>query len=172
MEEKKINFEQAFSHKDEFGKLQNEFNNENPRSVAIVGCAYLDDFLNELLRAVLIEDKKLFEDFIDRLTFERRIIMCYLLGLIDKKMRDDLRIIGIIRNKFAHDKNLNSFDVEIISTYCKKLNYIKVQWTETDMPDTPRKRYQWAICYYFGCFGVIKDYCKRIDKKTLINVSK
>ena len=172
MEEKKINFKQAFSHKDEFAKLQNEFNTETPRSVAIVGCAYMDDFLNELLRTVMIEDKKLFEDFIDRLTFERRIIMCYLLGLIDRKMRDDLIIIGKIRNKFAHDKNLNSFDVEIISTYCEKLNYLKVLWTEIDMPDTPRKRYQGAIIYYFGCFRVISDFCKRIDRKTLFNVSK
>jgi len=173
MEGKKINFKKEFSPRDEFARLQNEFNNETPRSVAIVGCAYIDDLLNKLLKAVLIEDKKLFKDFIDRLTFERRIIICYLLGLIDRNMMDDLKIISKIRNKFAHDKNLNSFNVEIISTECKKLKYIlEVKWVDIDVFNTPRKKYQAAIAYYFGRFEECGNFCKRIDKKTLFNVPK
>ncbi|MFX1537353.1 MAG: hypothetical protein ACFFDI_24360 [Promethearchaeota archaeon] len=168
MKKGRIIFKEAFLDVDEFTKLQKEFNEETPRSVAVVGCAYLDDFLNKLLKAVLVEDKKLFKDFVDRLTFERRITMCYLFGLIDRKIRDDLKIIGNIRNKFAHDKNLNSFDAKIIRAECEKLNYIlEVKWGNVDTPELPRKRYEGAIAYYSGYLRVIRDTRKRINKKTL-----
>ena len=57
MKKGELIFREAFSDADEFVKIKKELIEESPRSVAIVGCAYLDDFLNKLLKAVLVEDK-------------------------------------------------------------------------------------------------------------------
>lgn len=172
MKEKKINVEQRIHQKGEFRRLLIELTAETPRSVAIVGCAYLDDLLNEILKKVMIEDKNLFKDFIDRLTFERRINMCYLLGLIRREEMDDLNIIRRIRNDFAHIKNLNSFDAKGISTYCDKLNHLKEEWNDIVKPVNPRESYQWAISLYYVKLDVIRKTCKRIDRRTLFNIPK
>ncbi len=162
-----------YPHSDdnEFAKLQSEFNRETPRAVAIVGYAYLDDFLKELLKATLIENKRLFKDFTKRLNSEQRINMCYLLGLIDERIKDDLKQIKNIRNEFAHDKELNSFDKKNIGAECEKLDYLKRVKPDFYTLDTPRNIYIGAISYYFGFLKSAIKLCKRIDGKTLFNVS-
>lgn len=157
----------------EFKKLSDQLIAETPRAVAIVGCAYLDNVLNETLKAFLIEDKKLFKNFIDRLTFERRISMCYLLGIIVRQVRDDLKIINKIRGWFAHDVDLNSFDIESVVIECKKLTCLKNGAAKGMMTtDDPRVKYVWAISFYCGRLQVMRKLCERIDIKTLFDVPK
>lgn len=156
----------------EFEKLIDQLLAETPRAVAIVGCAYLDNILNETLKAFLIEDKKLFKDFIDRLTFERRIIMCYLLGIIGRQARDELKIINKIRGWFAHDVDLNSFDIESVVTECEKLKCSKNGADKGKIAHDPRVKYAWAISFYFGYLQATRKLCKRIDIRTLFDVPK
>lgn len=157
----------------EFEKLSDQLIRETPRAVAIVGCAYLDNVLTETLKAFLIEDKKLFKDFIDRLTFERRIIVCYLLGIFDRKARDDLKIINKIRGWFAHDVDLNSFDIESVVIECEKLTCLKNGAAKGMMTtDDPRIKYLWAISFYFGRLQTKRKLCERIDIRTLFGVPK
>ena len=122
---KELNFDGEVYDLDKATDFLNEFEKESPRAAAIMGCAYLDNLLKELLRLRLVKDESLFKKVIDNLTFERRVILCYLTGIIRKIEKDDLIIISGIRNKFAHDINLNSFSKNDIAAKCNNISMIK-----------------------------------------------
>ena len=86
-------------------KIVVTFKSESSRGVAIIGCAYLEDLLKDILKKSLVSRKNLFEE-IDRLTFAASINFCHSIGKIDKKTRSDLIKMKDIRNEFAHNKNL------------------------------------------------------------------
>ena len=107
-----------------FEKLEKcypEIFSDIPRVCAIAGCSYLDCLLNDLLKLRLVEDKHLFDKKIERLTFEKRIDLCFLTGIIRKEMHTDLIIIKEIRNKFAHEIKINNFDSEDIPQKCSAI---------------------------------------------------
>lgn len=99
------------------------------RVLAVVGAAYLDSLLEELLRAVFIGDR---DDSDSLLAPDRalgsngsRYQLAYCLGLIDKKERDDLKMIARIRNAFAHKYDIRSFDHDEAKKFLAKLHYGK-----------------------------------------------
>lgn len=121
----------ALEHHFELQKLLFEFANlfrdeENDRALAIVGATFLDTQLKHLARAFLVEDA----DEVDKLlsydqplgTFGNRIRMTYCLGLISKTIRDDLRLVQKIRNRFAHDL-VCSFDSDPIRSWTIALKW-------------------------------------------------
>jgi len=144
-------------------KFLNEFQNETPRAAAILGWAYLDDLLNELLKSRLIEDKRFFKNDINRLNSERRINLCYLTGVINKQERDDLQRIKKIRGQFAHKISLKSFTRNDISTECDKLKIIKFIQDKDSFINKPRDKYTFSVAFYIT---VLKDklkHCRRIE---------
>ena len=148
-------------------KVFKQFIKETSRSCAIVGCAYIDNALNELLKATLIKDNRIFLNYIDRSTCERRIILCYLLGLIGKQARDDLKRINKIRGWFAHEINLNSFNRENIKAECDKLKCLLNKQINGIEYKTYRRKYLLAISFYMGYLErALKD-CRRINRNTL-----
>jgi DNA-binding MltR family transcriptional regulator len=50
-----------------------------------------------------------------------RCDLAYCLGLITRDQRSDLKTIAKIRNKFAHDFNVASFDVSSVRDHCASL---------------------------------------------------
>lgn len=95
--------------------LETEVNSVSDRSCAIVCAAFLDDFLGKLLMSFLTEesptqDKRLFDNNGPLSTFSSKIVLSYRLGLISKKEFDNLNLIRKVRNAFAHDVKINSFD--------------------------------------------------------------
>ena len=94
--------------------MDKEFHDAPDRVLAIVGGAYLDSLLKELLRAVFVDDEKVVNDFLGMygpLSSNRaRYNLAYCLGLIDGEQREDLQTIAKIRNKFAHRYDLHSFE--------------------------------------------------------------
>ena len=118
-----------------------------------MGCAYLENLLKELLRLRLVKDESLFKKVINNLTFERRVILCYLTGIIRKIEKDDLIIISGIRNKFAHDINLNSFSKNDIPAKCNNISMIKfMQKGKFLSSDDPRHKYSLSVAAYMGSF--------------------
>lgn|SRR4030042_324153 len=105
-----------------YGNLLNTLQDKTPRASAILGAAYIDNLLNELLKRRLVDDGE-FKD-IENLTFNRRISLCYLVGIFSKEIKEDLETIAEIRNDFAHNIEINSFDEEMIADKCHKLKYI------------------------------------------------
>lgn len=76
------------------------------------------NYLDELLRTILntrLKESKVTENILNPSsgflgTFSARIDMTYCLGMLDKKVYNDLRVIAQIRNIFAHSFESISFD--------------------------------------------------------------
>ena len=119
--------ERHFSMQDaliEFSRLFRD--EENDRALAIVGGAFLDTLLENILIEFLIEDEK---EVGDLLRYDgpmgglsARIRTAYCLGLLRKSIRDDLRLVAKIRNRFAHNLSA-SFEQSPISDWCNALRF-------------------------------------------------
>lgn len=109
--------------------IEAEFRNAPDRVMAVVGAAYLDSILEQLLRAVFIND----DEEADRLLAPDRPIgangaryqLAYCLGLINADQRDDLKTIAKVRNLFAHNYSVSSFEDEPAKAWLNDLHYAK-----------------------------------------------
>jgi len=106
----------------EFNDFLTEFQNESERAAAVLGAAYLDDLLRQILEAFFVGDKPAMKELLSDLTalgtYSVRSRVAYAAGLITADERDDLAQVGAIRNKFAHRKESLSFDEPPISDHC------------------------------------------------------
>jgi|GEM_PF-2089514 len=87
------------------GPLMYRIAEETDAGAAVMAACALDYLLERLLRASYIDDpkvKSLFQD--DRLlqSFHAKVNIAYFSGLIPDKLYHDLKLIGQIRNRFAH----------------------------------------------------------------------
>ncbi len=106
--------ENVIKHGDLAGFLA-EFQKESDRAASVLGAAYLDESLGQLLAASLIEDSREVAALVETGTplgsFSSRMRAAYCMGLISRDEYDDLTRIGAIRNRFAHDlQGLNFSD--------------------------------------------------------------
>ena len=105
--------------------LTKEFEGASDRAAAIVGGAFLDEVLSELLQQFLVPDKKsdekVFEGAGPLSTFSFRIEMAFRLGLISKRERDTLHTIRSMRNDFAHQLKGISFSSQSIRARCQNI---------------------------------------------------
>jgi DNA-binding MltR family transcriptional regulator len=116
------------SNEPELRKLNDfltEFNKESPRGLVLISAAYLDEILEGLLIAFLI-DGKISTKFISDPTsplgsFYSRTILCYCLGLLEEDEYRALNIIRDIRNTFAHKWGNASFDEQRIKDLVRLL---------------------------------------------------
>ena len=89
------------------------FQTETDRAAALLGAAMLDDKLAEILRSFLVAS-----EISERLlrgplqSFSSRTDTAYALGFLDEAERNELHIIGRIRNKFAHSWRTLTFETE------------------------------------------------------------
>lgn len=109
-----------------FHTIFNEQGEADERAVAIVGGAFLDNLLERVLSNFMVDDPRESQRLlgVERPlgTYGARVAAAYSFGLICKTVRDDLRIIGKIRNKFAHQLD-TSFDQEPIRDWCTGLKW-------------------------------------------------
>jgi DNA-binding MltR family transcriptional regulator len=81
------------------------FSKETDRGLAIASVCYLDDMLEKLIKAVYRKDpriKILFKDNQILQSFHNKVCIAYFSGLIPEALYNDLKLVGEIRNKFAH----------------------------------------------------------------------
>ncbi|GAB4203962.1 MAG: hypothetical protein Fur006_58690 [Coleofasciculaceae cyanobacterium] len=83
------------------------YDEPNDRSIAIIGAAFLDTLLEHILINFLVDDEKEVNKLLQYDqplgTYGNRVTLAYCLGLIGKTIRNDLRLVGKRRNRFAHD---------------------------------------------------------------------
>jgi DNA-binding MltR family transcriptional regulator len=117
----------------EFNHFLTEFQGESERAAAVLGAAYLDDLLRQLLESFFVEDARAANELLSDLNalgmYSARSRLSYALGLISSDERDDLAQIGAIRNKFAHRKDDLSFDKPPISDHCANFALIRERFT-------------------------------------------
>ncbi|MFC2173854.1 MltR family transcriptional regulator [Acidobacteriota bacterium] len=163
--------------------MNDEFHESSDRIVAIVGAAYLDSMLETLFRAAFIDDP----DDVDNLlqpdaplgSNGSRIRLAYCMGLITQDMRDDLKLIARIRNKFAHDFTVKRFDTSPIRDYCSSLKQpgLMAGLAEKIFPpavsedakqyvqnisSTPREKYKTSVISLFGALARRSYYVHRV----------
>lgn len=109
----------------EFSRLF-DYNEVSDRAVAIVGPAFLDTLLSDILTDFMVDDdsevKKLLQPDGPLGTYGSRVTACYCLGLLAPIVTADLRLVGKIRNRFAHDLRANFSDAKI-SQWCQQLKW-------------------------------------------------
>lgn len=98
------------------------------RAVAIIGPAYLDHLLSDILIEFMIDDEKEVAKLLQPEgplgTYGSRVSACYCLGLIGGIVKTDLKLVGKIRNNFAHDIRA-SFSSPRVSQWCRALHWHK-----------------------------------------------
>jgi DNA-binding MltR family transcriptional regulator len=74
--------------------------------------------------------------------FAAKIKMGFALGIYEKHVRDELNMIRVIRNVFAHHKGSISFDSEAVTNGCNTL-FIPNKWqlVGRDTPQTAKERF-------------------------------
>lgn len=117
MNENLISFHKQFNYDD------------NDRAIVIAGMSFVDDLFLNILESFFPENSKTVENLLSHRgalgTYGTRADIIYCLGLIDKVIKNDLDILGQIRNKFAHKINI-SFDDEDIKLLCLKLKWHEI----------------------------------------------
>lgn len=128
--------------------LFTELETADERTVAIVAGSILENSLAIAIQARLraldpAEQKELFEyENAPLRTFHSKIQLGYALGLYSHRIQDDLKRIKRIRNTFAHNIFVKSFDDEEVSGDCDDLigpKYLRWAKLEANLSD---RRYQ------------------------------
>ena len=92
--------------REHFDLMLKAFEGESDRSTGIVSICILDKQLENLIRSCLIKDPQvnsLFKDEHILQTFHAKTNLAYFFGLIPKWLYHDLKTLGKIRNRFAHE---------------------------------------------------------------------
>jgi DNA-binding MltR family transcriptional regulator len=122
-------------HLIEFNAFLEELNKESDRGAALVSAAMLDDLLEKIILAFLIdtkETKKLISGFNAPLgTFSARIIAAYSLGLLSEEEYEECGRLRQIRNEFAHHVH-QKFDDQKVRDVCGNLRF-----AAQDIPNHP-----------------------------------
>lgn len=123
-------------------RLYDTFEGESDRGAAIVGAAYLEARLAELVGAFLTEDAtKAKGDLKWPLdTFGKRISVAHWMGLTSENEHHDLKKIARIRNRFAHKGYELSFSDPHITAECSRLRLWK-PLSEVMNLDSARSRF-------------------------------
>lgn len=114
-----------------FHRMFNETETNDDRTIAIIGATFLDTLLENTITNFMVSDDKEVKRPVGidgpMGTYSSRVTTAYCLGLIPSLVRDDLRIVGKIRNRFAHQLEA-AFDMESIRAWCFSL-----RWHELSM---------------------------------------
>ena len=131
--------ERHFALEDALLEFSHLFKHEekNDRGLVIVGAAFLDTLLEDILINFLVDDPKEVAELLQYDqplgTYGSRTRAAYCFGLIGKSIRDDLRLVGRIRNKFAHELSA-TFDDQQIAAWCVGLKWHRIAYV-TPPPD-------------------------------------
>ena len=141
--------EERERHNTVTGMLQGE----SDRGAVLIGAAFLDDLLEELLAAVFIDPTllgspkererfgSLFGHGGPAGGFSNRINLAYALGLVSKRDHDDLHRVRDIRNDFAHKLQYTSFEDQSVSARCSGFAILKdiLDWAWLILRDLTRR---------------------------------
>jgi mannitol operon repressor len=113
-------------HLKPFTEFLAEFSKETERGAALTAAAFLDDLLQKVIEAFLIENKSgksLCDGFNAPLgTLSSRIAACHAMGLISDEEYRECELIRKIRNEFAHKMKM-SFEIEPVRSLSSSMHY-------------------------------------------------
>jgi len=147
-------------------KLRVEKEEETPRGSAVLGHAYLEELLGELLIKRFVNGEEL-QSKIKYLSFRDKLELCYQIGLISNTIKKDLFAVNEIRNAFAHKKEVKDFNQEDIPSKCDALLILKVLQKETKMQLDelpPGKKYHITVNFLWFLLEERLKSCTKIEE--------
>jgi hypothetical protein len=112
-------------------QVRDEMDFGSARATAIVGAAFVEDHLQRLIQARLVDDTTVVDEIFGPSSalgsFSAKINIGYLMGLYSKAAHRELDTIRTIRNDFAHELHVNNFDIDTIKDRCANLRV----WEQT-----------------------------------------
>ncbi|MBN1506247.1 MAG: hypothetical protein JW955_05350 [Sedimentisphaerales bacterium] len=133
------------------------------RVEGIVAISMFDSYLEQLLRSVMIDDgivTKLMSDgqALQSFSIKRRLV--YALGLIPKPVEKDLDSLNKIRNAFAHEVDVTSFDTAPVRNLCENLS------TAKRMDGRPRRpEFAHHLAVVNNMFFLESEIARRMEEK-------
>jgi mannitol operon repressor len=131
----------------QLGKFLASFNKESDRGAALVAASMLDDRLEQILNAFLIESsaaKDLISGFNAPLgTFSSRASATAALGLIQENEFKEITLIRKIRNEFGHGWESLTFESENVAVHARKLPWLGP--AEFESTSNNRTRFNFAV---------------------------
>src|ERR1700721_2764172 len=129
-------------HLAEFQLFLDELNKESDRGAALISTAMLDDLLEKIILAFLLDNKdtkKLLSGFNAPLgTFSARTLAAYSLGLISELEYDECNRLRHVRNEFAH-KVHQTFGDHKVKDLCANLTFAAKNFPKH--PDPPKAQF-------------------------------
>lgn len=116
---------------------------DSDRAAGIVAGSILERRLEEALRSRMKSDQVKISQNLFRPSgalgpFSTKIDLAYLLGFLSDGTYQDLTTIKNIRNDFAHELEIESFDVQSIKDRCKKLTLVERHVGPVPATDGPK----------------------------------
>lgn len=153
----------------EFARLFRDESND--RAMVIVGHSFLDIQLEHIIMTFLVDDEKEIESMLrpDQSlgTYSGKTRLAYCLGLIGVNVRNDLKLIGKIRNKFAHDLHA-SFANNDIHSWVSSLNYHRISYVTPPEGAITRDLFNVGLNQVAGYLSGIVSVA-RYEKRTIRN---
>jgi DNA-binding MltR family transcriptional regulator len=113
---------------DQLNRTFEEVFKQTDRASAIVSSALLEELLERLVLAFLIDHQSAKRDLLDGMTLlstmSAKINLAYYLGLLEQSEFEDLKLIKNIRNDFAHSFETISFETQRIKDKCLQLKML------------------------------------------------
>ncbi len=133
---------------DDWPTILEEVESLSDRAAAIVGVALLDSRLEKAFRAIMLDglsqDKlnDLFEGPTAPLgSYSGKARVAHALGIIGERSFADLKKLGKIRNLFAHELHITSFEHEDVRQLCDQLQLTAIRSMGQDPPATPKEKF-------------------------------
>lgn len=126
---------------------------ESDRAAAILAASFIDNYLADCIKSVLVESPdviELFKGYAPLSSFSARISMAYALGLLTEGMKKDFHYIRKIRNHFAHHPDEASFEISPVRELCSNLSMAQA----TINPDGSPRRVQLPRSQYLVTIGI------------------
>jgi len=155
-----------FVDTEEWKRFRDVLGGESDRGCALIGMAFLDDQLAKLLGGYLTVDRRGYTELLGSEsrpgslgTLGVRIAAAHAIGLIDRDIRDEIRSLSVIRNRFAHDIYI-SFEDAKVSARCSKLAFGRNEVSANEEAPSSRRLFESSTRYIVGylnaCIGRIR----------------
>jgi histone deacetylase complex regulatory component SIN3 len=126
VQERVRKLEETHPHLKGFGEFLEELNKETERGAALASAAFVDDLVQQILSAFLLETESaanLLNGFNAPLgSFSARIAAAHAMGLISDAEQRECDLIRKVRNEFAHKIKM-SFDDKRVQGLCSALTF-------------------------------------------------
>jgi DNA-binding MltR family transcriptional regulator len=113
---------------EEIKALRNAAQSADPIVTAILGAVLVEHELdNHLRKRVAKKNDDVWSDMVSEAgpfsTFSRKIMAGHALGIFDEHTKDNLNIVRVIRNAFAHSKKLIDFNNPLVVAELGKIKF-------------------------------------------------